>query len=134
MKIQKPTEYDIHLQYRCPGCCNIHWLSFLESSTKNFKVVCDCGCVFKVKRTTGFKLRYTTKPKSIQQKESKTPQSTIPEDLLNRAIEALLPYGFTKNESKELLSKAYSNKQTKDIGLLIKNTLEILRNEHCTTI
>jgi hypothetical protein len=130
-KNQKPTDYDIHLQYRCPECCNIHWLSLLETSTKNFKVVCDCGCVFSVKRTTGFKLKYITK--QIKPKETKPPPS-IPEDLLNRAIEALLPYGFTKNESKELLSKAYANQQTNDIGLLIKNTLEILRNEHCTTI
>lgn len=130
-KNQKPTEYDIHLQYRCPECFNIHWLSLLETSTKNFKVVCDCGCVFSVKRTTGFKLKYATK--QIKPKETKSPPS-IPEDLLNRAIEALLPYGFTKNESQELISKAYANQQTNDIGLLIKNTLEILRNEHCTTI
>lgn len=127
-KIQKPTEYDIHLQYRCPECYNIHWLSFLETSTKNFKVVCDCGCVFRVKRTTGFKLKYSSKSKPVETK------AVIPNDLLNRAIQSLLPYGFTKDECKELLTKSYANYQTNDIGILIKNTLETLKNEHCTPI
>ena len=134
-KNQKPIEYDIHLQYRCPQCYNIHWLSLLETSTKNFKVVCDCGCIFKVKRTIGFKLQYaskTTKPKLEKEKLKSKP--VISNDLLNRGVQALLPYGFTKEESKDLISKAYSINPIDDITILVKNSLEILKNEHCTSI
>lgn len=134
-KNQKPIEYDIHLQYRCHECYNIHWLSLLETSTKNFKVVCDCGCIFKVKRTIGFKLQYvskTTKPKL--EKEKLKPKPVISNDLLSRGVQALLPYGFTKEESKDLISKAYSINPIDDITILVKNSLEILKNEHCTSI
>lgn len=131
-KNQKPIEYDIHLQYRCPQCYNIHWLSLLETSTKNFKVVCDCGCIFKVKRTTGFNLQYENK--SVPKPEKVETKPIISNDLLNRGIQALLPYGFTKDEGKELLTKSYANHQTNDIGTLIKNTLEMLKNEHCTPV
>lgn len=130
-KNQKPTEYDIHLQYRCPQCYSIHWLSFLETSTKNFKIVCDCGCIFKVKRTTGFKLKYESNSEKVVEEK---PAVIIPNDLLKRAISSLLPYGFTKDECKELLIKSYTHHQTNDIGTLIKNTLEMLKNEHCTPI
>lgn len=57
-KLQKPIEADIHLKYRCNKCGLDHWLSYREASTKNFKVVCSCGSVFKVKRLVGFKLKY----------------------------------------------------------------------------
>lgn len=134
-KNQKPIECDIHLQYRCPECYNIHWLSMLETSTKNFKVVCDCGCVFRVKRTTGFKLQYASKSsKSKPEKKESKPKPVIPNDLLSRGIQTLLPYGFTKEESKELISKAYSINPVNDITLLVKNSLEILKNEHCTSV
>jgi hypothetical protein len=57
-KIQRPIDYDIHLKYRCKSCDQDHWLSYLEASTNNFKVVCDCGTVFKLKRVVGFTLKY----------------------------------------------------------------------------
>lgn len=133
MKIQKPTKYDIHLQYRCPDCCNIHWLSFLESSTKNFKVVCDCSCVFKVKRITGFKVKYNNKKKK-QQGHKNTEKFDIPSEVLDRAIQVLLPYGFSRDESKDLITRSYIKNPTEDILLLVKNSLEILKNEHCAPI
>lgn len=72
-KLQKPIDADIHLKYRCKKCGIDHWLSFKEASTKNFKVVCYCGSVFKVKQLSGFKFKYEDSLVSIPiQKEEKT--------------------------------------------------------------
>ena len=51
-KTERPIEIDAHLKYKCPNdsCGYFHWLSLQEAQTKNFKIVCDCGNVFKPKR------------------------------------------------------------------------------------
>ena len=59
-KNQKPISLDVHLKYRCPNnnCGYEHWLSLLETQTKNFKIVCDCGTVFKPKKIKTLKIIY----------------------------------------------------------------------------
>lgn len=133
MKIQvnqKPVNYDLHLQYICQECGDIHWLSFKETSTKGFKVVCDCGNVFRVKQTSRLKIKYkSAKPVKTTKKETvKTPTEEIPVDLLNKAVKILVTYGFTSTEASELLSKFYASNPVKDISLLIQQSLASLRS------
>lgn len=118
-KNQKPIDTDIHLKYRCKKCTQDHWLSLKEASTKNFKVVCDCGKVFGVRLVTGFKLRYAQKPvKKL---------NNIPVDLLDRSVKLLVGYGFTIQEATESITKSYMENPNDDFASLVKQTLASMR-------
>ena len=135
---QKPIEHDIHLKYRCAKCGQDHWLSYLEASTKQFKIACHCGKVFVVKRLSGFKLKYFEKPPVIiiPVVESAPPvvvdppvleKPKIPVDLLNKSVTLLIGYGFTQAEAKELLNSSYEQNPIDDYASLVKQTLKLLR-------
>jgi hypothetical protein len=133
LKNQKPTDYDIHLKYLCSECGGAHWLSYLEASTKNFKIVCCCGNVFGVRRVTGFNLDYFSKPKTteaaaqISEEVKKEEPKDIPLQLLNKASKVLVGYGFTMAESISMIKSCYSSNPTEDISVLIKQTLVSLK-------
>ena len=133
-KLQKPIEHDIHLKYICKKCGLPHWLSFKEASTKNFKVVCDCGYVFGVKRILDFKLKFVQetelKTNNIIHESEKTDHQTISKDLLDKAIGVLIPYGFTQKEANELIIKSYAHCPNNEITSLVKQVLESLRSEN----
>ena len=132
-KNQKPTDYDIHLKYLCPDCGYSHWLSFLESSTKNYKIVCDCSCVFKVRTTQSFKIQYVKLQIKQTAVENKTePKQTIPQSILNSASAVLINYGFTKNESIDLIKKSFDKKPEQNVSSLVKTALELMKNEQTT--
>jgi late competence protein required for DNA uptake (superfamily II DNA/RNA helicase) len=125
---QKPIEHDVHLKYLCKKCGQIHWLSLKESSTKNFKIVCYCGYVFSVKRTSSIKILYSKTTKTLPSKKTATTTESIPNDLLSKAAQILVSYGFTNKEASDLISKTYSLNPTQDIASLVKQSLSILRN------
>lgn len=127
-KNQKPISLDVHLKYRCSNsdCGYEHWLSLLETQTKNFKVVCECGTVFKPKKIKTLKIIYE---KRIQKETQEIKDSNQPnEDSLNKAIPCLVDLGFTKQEAIDALTSAYIKQPTKDISIWIKNTLLEIRN------
>ena len=140
IKNQKAIEIDAHLRYVCknPDCGYTHWLSLKEAQTKNFKVVCDCGVVFKPKQVLKVKIVYE-QPK--QKKEIETPKQVPTQqcfvnlsaiakeieldiDTLNKCVKILVGYGFTKTESEQLLKNSFSSNPTDDCATLIKQTLE----------
>jgi hypothetical protein len=132
-KNQKPIDHDIHLKYLCPECGCIHWLSFLEASTINYKVVCDCSCVFSVKRTEKFKIKYVeSKCEHIAEKNKPVIRKVIPNDILNKASAVLINYGFTKNEAIDLIKQSFDKKPEQDISSLVKTSLELMKNEQAT--
>jgi phage terminase large subunit GpA-like protein len=118
MKNQKPIDYDIHLKYSCPKCGQYHWLSFKEASTKNFKVVCDCDEVFKVKRVKSFKIKYETK--SIVQSSDK---DNLSSQTIKTCVKTLEQYGFSSEEAKDLIIETYKETKICDVGNLIKQAL-----------
>lgn len=137
-KNQKPISIDAHLVYRCPktNCGFDHYLSLKETQTKNFKIVCDCGFVFKPKRIKKLKIVYF-EPININEpkQNDKTVNNTeIPIELKNESAKLLISYGFTKNESLELIYKAWLlNSSTIDsASLLVKYIVQNLGalNEH----
>lgn len=133
---QKPTEYDIHLKYVCEKCGANHWLSINEASTKWFRIVCDCGNIFSVKRVKDFKLLFHHKKKSKttlpKQDEKPTivekPVLVISSELLEQTISVLMPYGFTKTEAKDMAIKSYTESPKENTLELVKQILESLRN------
>ena len=130
LKSQKPIEIDAHFKYRCPntGCGCFHWLSLKECQTKNFKTVCDCGEVFKVKLIDELKILYTKKKivKSAKDTDKMTIQQ-IPIDLLRNCVKILVGYGFSESESEELIKNIYAENQITDCAVLIKKSLESIR-------
>lgn len=122
IKNQKPISVDVSLKYRCPNtdCNNEHWLFLLEAQTKNFKIVCECGTVFKPKRINDLKIVY--------EKKAKTGTPNKKDSLIEKAVPSLVDLGFATQEAKELLHQAYIKYPTDDLSLLIKNTLLEIRN------
>lgn len=125
MKKPKPIECDVHLKYLCPKCGYDHWLSLKEASTKNYKIVCDCGKVFGVKRTKNIKLIYENSHKQKYEKRVDSP--SIDQSLLNKASSALIAYGFTKEEAINSITEAFQKHPTTDYLELVKQTLASMR-------
>ena len=118
-KNQKPIESDVHLKYRCKKCGQDHWLSIREASTKNFKIVCDCGRVFGVKLVKAFKLCYA--------QNSSKKINKIPVDLLDKSVKLLVGYGFTSQEATESVIESYNKNPNDDFASLVKQTLASMR-------
>lgn len=133
-KNQKPIEIDAHFRYRCPSrkCGYDHWLSLKETQTKNFKVVCDCGKIFKPKRIQKIKLIFekTTITKTSNQTTEQIPDKpttiTVPVDIKNSCARLLIGYGFTKEETLLLIEKAYTKHPVTSGSLLVKYILQNL--------
>jgi len=132
-KSQKPIEIDAHFKYRCPqsNCGFDHWLSLTESQTKGFKVVCDCGYIFKPKRISKIKIVYVDiqpvpQPVKPPEPEKVIEKPKIPVDFKNSCVKLLVGYGFTKDESISLCEKAFEKNPVTSSGLLIKYILQNL--------
>lgn len=134
----KPVECDVHLKYLCPTCGQAHWLSMREAKTKNYKVVCYCDSVFTVKRIKNFKLIYAsqkspkaeeTKP-TIHTTENTTANKTIPIDnnMLHKARDILVGYGFKPSEAEDALLASYNNSPVHTYIDLVKQTLASMRS------
>jgi hypothetical protein len=124
-KSQKPVKVDTSLKYLCPNieCGCEHWLFLVEAQTKNFKVVCECGAVFRPQRIDNIKIIYSKKNKKTQSKHDTESKETISENLLNRCSQILISYGFEKSEALCLIQATYDKYRTDDVKTLIKQAL-----------
>lgn len=113
---QKPIEIDASLKYQCPQCQTDHWLFLREAKTKNYKVVCECGCVFKPKTIKKLKLVY---------KKNKPQNNKLPIDTLNQCVKILGDLGFDKSQSIDLINKAYEQTTSLDVTILIKTAITL---------
>jgi len=130
LKNLKPIDVDAHLQYRCPkpDCGYDHWLSLKQTQTKNFKIVCDCGFVFKPKRIKSIEIKYeeAKNQKDIKPKEAKSTENILSIDTEQKCVKLLTDYGFTKNESLVLIKKSFEANQSDDPSVLVKYILKNL--------
>ena len=130
---QKPISSDVHFKYRCPSstCTYEHWLSLTETQTKNFKVVCDCGTVFKPKRIKTIQIIYSknrlrsNKPVEIKLSENiqDPAKLSIDKDLLYKATDIMIGFGFTEQEAISMIQTYYSINPDNNILTLVKNTI-----------
>jgi len=136
MKILKPTDHDVSFKYICPNkkCNNEHWLFLRETQTKKFKVVCECGTVFYIKRIKNINISYVQNNKNKEEsiippqvpKESLSSSKDVPIDTLEACAKILDAYGFTRQESIDLISKSYSQCDDKSPINIIKFALKSL--------
>jgi hypothetical protein len=115
---QKPTELDVSLKYCCPQCKLDHWLFLREAQTKNYKVVCECGAVFKPKRISKLRILYN-------KHRSKSQAQELPFDIIDKCVKILVDYGFDAKESKANLEKAYRQTNLSDIASLVKTAIKL---------
>jgi hypothetical protein len=133
LKNQKPIDVDAHFKYRCPktDCGFDHWLSLKESQTKGFKIVCDCGLVFRPKRIQKIEIVFS-QPKplaKVKQEEVATKEkSEMGLDLLADCAKVLIGYGFTDSEAKSLCKKAFEKNPVDNSGSLIRYILQNLED------
>jgi hypothetical protein len=128
-KNQKPIEIDVHFKYRCPksSCGYDHWLSLKETQTKNFKIVCDCGNIFKPKQIKKLKIVfYSTEIETKPEQTKVIEKPKIPIDLRDSSVRLLVGYGFTKEEAFTLVEEAYSRNPVTSGSLLVKYVLQNL--------
>lgn len=124
----KPIDLDVHLKYRCPksSCDSYHWLSLSEAKTKNFKVVCDCGHIFKPKPIERLRVIYKKSFKPIKHicepKDIETKQP--PDSVVDTCSKVLIGYGFSKNESIDIINDTYKKYPIDDSKILIKHIIE----------
>lgn len=124
-KTERPIEIDAHFKYKCPNdsCGYFHWLSLQEAQTKNFKIVCDCGNVFKPKRIKTLEIIFE-QTAIIKTEQIKPVQQKIDFDLIKICVNVLVGYGFTDTESEELLIKCHKQKPDLESADLIKFALQ----------
>ena len=122
---QKPIEYDIHLKYQCSKCDQIHWISYLEASTKNFKIVCLCGQIIKIIRVKAFQLEYEEQAVALS---SVIEKETL--DIVSKAAKILVSYGYTEKQANELTIESYQENRTTDYASLVKQILESMRKQN----
>lgn len=128
-KTLKPIDYDLHLKYLCPNtdCGGLHWISLSEASTRNFKIVCYCGCVFSPKPIDKIKIKYKeSKPKNPKQALNNKPEVS----LLDKAVDLLKSYGFEMQEARSLVNQCIEqNPDITDYVTLVKHSLFLVKND-----
>lgn len=139
IKINKniiPIDCDAHFKYICPNpkCSLQHWQSLAQVSVKNYKIVCDCGLIIKPKQVKSIDIIYVQDnilPEKINKSDDRF--KDIDEQLLDKTTQALVNYGFTKDEAITMIKNAYLVKPTTDCATLVKQTLESFGTNHVNT-
>lgn len=144
-KNQKPIEIDAQFRYICtnPDCRFDYWLTLKQCQTKNFKIVCDCGNIFKPKQILKVNIVYkksATKilvqndshKESVHQpmaifEESENEQESIPEYLKTTSISILCKYGFTESESENLVTKGFQKNPINNVAIFVKYIIENIK-------
>lgn len=121
-------EIDLHLQYKCPECGNLHWLSIQENKTKNFIIKCDCGTQIRVKKIDRICFEYETSPAKPQKpkKSFDNLHENIPTDLHRKCVQTLSTYGYIPSEVNIFIEQAFRNTISFDIKTLVTETIKLI--------
>jgi len=129
IKSLKPISLDAQFKYRCTNtdCESEHWLFLNQVQVKGFKLVCDCGNVYKIRQIENVKIQYskkTQKPITESNKSSEIATKVEPE-YLKKAYKILETYGFSNKEAVDLVNKVYDLTNQDNPLLLVKDALKI---------
>lgn len=124
MKNQRPIKVDASFRYICPNhSCNLdHWLFLREVQTKNFKVVCDCGTVFRPKRIKKIRIVYA-KTKSLK---TTIDTSNTSDTIVDRAVKTMMQFGYKKQESLDAINALKDIDKFNDHIILAKTAISNL--------
>jgi hypothetical protein len=125
-KSLKPISLDAQFKYKCTNvdCEAEHWLFLNQVKVKNFKLVCDCGIVYKIRRIENIKPVYIKKSKQPTiVNETQTVESNT--RYLDKAYRILEHYGFSKKEAVDLIDKVHNITECNDPLILVKDAMKI---------
>lgn len=120
---QKPIDVDIHFKYTCPNdqCSNHHWISLGESKTVGFKVVCDCGFVFKPKPVSKIKICYRHKKQINGVFDKKTNSGKIAlSECSIKALKTMIALGYSEKEARLMIVSVKNYESIDDHLYLVK--------------
>jgi alpha-D-ribose 1-methylphosphonate 5-phosphate C-P lyase len=129
IKSLKPISLDAQFKYKCTNsdCESEHWLFLNQVQVKGFKLVCDCGNVYRIRQIENLKMQYSRKIKKTQKMSNVSPETVVeiqPEHL-KKAYKILETYGFSNKEAIEMIDKVYSTNKCDNPLLLVKDALKI---------
>jgi hypothetical protein len=125
IKSLKPISLDAQFKYRCtsPECESEHWLFLNQVQVKGFKLVCDCGNVYRIRQIENIKIQYSKKTqKPITESEI---LDEVEPEYLKKAYKILENYGFSNKEAVDLVNKVYDLTNQSNPLLLVKDALKI---------
>jgi Holliday junction resolvasome RuvABC DNA-binding subunit len=129
-KSQKPIDIDVSLKYICPNdnCKFDHWLFLREAKSKNFKVVCECGTIFKPKRIKIIEVVYAkaeSVEKPVDSEEESGKIDTLPQCVI-RAIKMMVSLGYSKKEAQTHIMSVYNAEKIEDHAVLVKKAISLI--------
>lgn len=135
----EPVEADINLKYKCPSCGSEHWLSHKETKIHDFKVFCEiCENILTPKPVKSITVNFIEQQqkqqenkqqqrKEEQKEEEEEEKQTVSDlDFISEAENALIGFGFTKREAKEMIALEYKKTGEKNPAKLVKFSLDLL--------
>lgn len=124
LKNQKPIEVEVSLKYTCPNKnCNFnHWIFLREAQTKNFKIVCECGTVFKPKCIKKIDILYASEEIEGDLPQKNNFKEEYPSYVL-RAVNIMVSLGYSKKESQQKIKEIYDIEKITDPSILVKRTI-----------
>lgn len=129
-KNQKPIEIDVSFKYNCPNkICEItHWLFLRQAQTQNFKVVCECGTVFKPKQVKTVQIVYTSSESVKKVFDSSKSCDTVEtvSECVRRATNIMVSLGYQKDKILESLKKVQQSEKIDDYKILVKKAISKL--------
>jgi len=125
-KSLKPISLDAQFKYKCTNteCEAEHWLFLNQVQVKNFKWVCDCGNIYRIRRIENIKSIYAKKSQPIAIPTTEKQSDSSPQ-YLNRAYKILEHYGFSKQEAVDLINKVHNITECNDPVILVKDAMKI---------
>lgn len=127
LKSQKPIDLDVSLKYICPNsdCKFDHWLFLREAQAKNFKIVCDCGTIFKPKRIQNIEIVYAIKESVEKPVDESGSSATIDErpECVRRAINIMVSLGYSKEDAQTHILEIFTKEKIEDPGVLVKKAV-----------
>lgn len=126
-KILKPIDVDVSLKYTCPNndCKFDHWLFLREAQAKNFKIVCECGTIFKPKRIQKIEIVYANQ-ESVKETVDKPKGSgkikKYPE-FVSRAVNMVVSFGYPKKDAQDKIVLLYEQEKIIDPAILVKKAI-----------
>ena len=129
IKSLKPISLDAQFKYRCTNtdCESEHWLFLNQVQVKGFKLVCDCGNLYKIRQIENVKLQYSKKIKKTQKEPNDSSEvvTKVQPEYLKKAYKILENYGFSNKEAVDLVNKVYDLTNQDNPLLLVKDALKI---------
>lgn len=128
IKNLRHKKIDLHLQYQCPECGCLHWLSISENKTKNFIIKCECGIQIRVKKIDKIFFEYETNEEKPKQsaKTFDNLHENIPTDLHKKCVQALSNYGYIPSEVNDFINQAFKDTTSFDIKILVTETIKLI--------